>query len=149
MRPNRVKAAAVVDLAAEAAVADAAATAIAADVGAATAGNYSSNIGRARLVRGIAAGRGIASSRRLFVTRGRQHRYRNRLWQMFVVFFDTMAASVRKITVHVKKDLLRRAQRASKAGVSDTVRKALEILAAQDAYEHLLSLEGKLKLSID
>lgn len=60
-----------------------------------------------------------------------------------------MASLVQKITVHVKKDLLRRAQRASKVGVSDTVQKALELLAAQDAYDQLLKMEGKLKLSIN
>jgi hypothetical protein len=60
-----------------------------------------------------------------------------------------MKTSAQKITVHVKKDLLRRAQRASKAGVSDTVRKGLELLAVRDAYDQLLKMEGKLKISID
>jgi len=55
----------------------------------------------------------------------------------------------RKITVHVRADLLERAQRASKAGVSDTVRKGLELLTAQDAYEGLLKLQGKVKFSLD
>jgi hypothetical protein len=55
----------------------------------------------------------------------------------------------RKITVHVGKDLLQRAQRASRAGVSETVRKGLELLAANDAYEGLLKLQGKVKFSID
>jgi hypothetical protein len=60
-----------------------------------------------------------------------------------------MKSSARKITVHVQKDLLDRAQRASKAGVTDTVRKGLELLAARDAYDQLLKMEGKLKISID
>jgi hypothetical protein len=54
-----------------------------------------------------------------------------------------------KITVHVRKDLLVRAQRASKAGISETVRKGLELLAAHDAYEGLRKLRGKVKFSID
>jgi post-segregation antitoxin (ccd killing protein) len=54
-----------------------------------------------------------------------------------------------KITVHVSKDLLARARRASGAGVSETVRKGLELLAARDAYDQLLRLEGKLKISMD
>jgi len=54
-----------------------------------------------------------------------------------------------KITVHVSKDLLARARKASKAGVTETVRKGLELLAARDAYDQLLKMEGKLKISID
>jgi hypothetical protein len=60
-----------------------------------------------------------------------------------------MKSAAQKITVHIQKDLLRRAQRASKAGVTDTVRKGLELLAARDAYDRLLKMEGKLKISID
>jgi len=60
-----------------------------------------------------------------------------------------MKAAEQKITVHVNKELLRRARKASKAGVSDTVRKGLELLAARDAYDQLLKMEGKLKLSIN
>jgi len=55
----------------------------------------------------------------------------------------------RKITVHVRPDLLARAQKATRAGVSDTVRKGLELLAASDAYDALLKMEGKVKFSID
>ena len=55
----------------------------------------------------------------------------------------------RKITVHVRRELLNSAQRASKAGVSETVRKGLELLAAHDAYEGLLKLQGKVKFSLD
>ncbi len=54
-----------------------------------------------------------------------------------------------KITVHVRKDLLIRAQKASKAGISETVRKGLELLAAHDAYEGLRRMRGKVKFSID
>jgi hypothetical protein len=54
-----------------------------------------------------------------------------------------------KITVQVSKDLLARARKASKAGVTETVRKGLELLAARDAYEGLRRLRGKVKFSID
>ena len=54
-----------------------------------------------------------------------------------------------KITVHVRKDLLAKAQRASKSGISETVRKALELLAAHNAYEELRKMRGKVKFSID
>lgn len=60
-----------------------------------------------------------------------------------------MKAAEQKITVHVNRDLLKRAQRSSKAGISDTVRKGLELLSAQQAYDEFLKLRGKVKLSID
>ena len=60
-----------------------------------------------------------------------------------------MKAAEQKITVHVQKDLLRRAQRASKAGISDTVRKGLELLSAKEAYAELRKMRGKLKISVD
>jgi hypothetical protein len=55
----------------------------------------------------------------------------------------------RKITVHVGGDLLKRAQRATGATISGTVRKGLELLAATEVYDGLLKMRGKLKLSID
>ena len=55
----------------------------------------------------------------------------------------------RKITVRVPVNLLARAQFASKAGITDTVRKALEAFAAESAYEELRRLRGKVKFSID
>ena len=57
--------------------------------------------------------------------------------------------AVRKITVHVHSDLLNKAQRAARAGVSETVRKGLELLAASEAYDGLLKMRGKVKFSID
>ncbi len=55
----------------------------------------------------------------------------------------------RKITVHVRSDLLNKAQRAAHAGVSETVRKGLELLAAGEAYDGLLKMRGKVKFSIN
>ena len=60
-----------------------------------------------------------------------------------------MKAAEQKITVHVSRDLLARAQKASKAGISDTVRKGLELLSAKEAYAELRKMRGKLKISID
>lgn len=54
----------------------------------------------------------------------------------------------RKITVHVQEQLLAKAQKAARAGVTATVRKGLELLAASDAYERLVKLRGKVKFSI-
>ena len=55
----------------------------------------------------------------------------------------------RKITVHVRADLLAKAQKAANAGISETVRKGLELLAASEAYDRLLRLRGKVKFSVD
>jgi hypothetical protein len=57
--------------------------------------------------------------------------------------------AARKITVHVRGDLLDRAQKATRAGVSETVRKGLELLAASEAYDQLLKMRGKVKFSVD
>ncbi len=55
----------------------------------------------------------------------------------------------RKITVHVRSELLNKAQKAARAGVSETVRKGLELLAAGEAYDGLLKMRGRVKFSID
>ena len=55
----------------------------------------------------------------------------------------------RKITVHVRSELLNKAQRAARAGISETVRKGLELLAASEAYDGLLKMRGKVKFSVD
>jgi hypothetical protein len=58
-------------------------------------------------------------------------------------------ADRQKITVKVPTELLERAQKISGTGISDTIRKGLEILAAHWAYEQRLRKEDKLKASID
>jgi hypothetical protein len=55
----------------------------------------------------------------------------------------------RKITVYVRSDLLDKAQKAARAGVSETVRKGLQLLAASEAYDGLLKMRGKVKFSLD
>lgn len=57
--------------------------------------------------------------------------------------------AARKITVHVSDELLARAQKAAHAGITETVRKGLELLAASEAYEAVRKLRGKVKFSID
>jgi hypothetical protein len=56
---------------------------------------------------------------------------------------------MRKITVLVKSDLLATAQRVARAGISETVRKGLELLAGSDVYDRLLKMRGKVKFSVD
>jgi hypothetical protein len=55
----------------------------------------------------------------------------------------------RKITVLVHRELLAKAQKAAPAGISETVRQGLELLAATDAYDQLLKVRGKVKFSVD
>ena len=55
----------------------------------------------------------------------------------------------RKITVHVDAGLLAKAQKAAGGGISETVRKGLELLAASEAYDRLLRMRGKVKFSIN
>ena len=53
----------------------------------------------------------------------------------------------RKISVLVNRELLARAQKVAHAGITETVRKGLE--AANDAYDQLLKMRGKVKFSVD
>ena len=56
-------------------------------------------------------------------------------------------AKVRKVTVEVPSDLLEKAQRASGAGVTQTIRAGLELMAASEAYARLLEFQGKFRFS--
>jgi len=55
----------------------------------------------------------------------------------------------RKITVQVDCELLAKAQKVTRAGISETVRKGLELLAASEAYDQLLKMRGNAKFSVD
>lgn len=55
----------------------------------------------------------------------------------------------RKITIHVDKDLLRRAQAQTGEGVTATIRQGLELVAASEVYERLRGLRGKVRFSVD
>lgn len=52
---------------------------------------------------------------------------------------------LKKITVEVDKNLLQSAQKQTCDGVSGTIRRGLEILAATHSYERLASLRGQVK----
>jgi uncharacterized protein (DUF2252 family) len=57
--------------------------------------------------------------------------------------------STQKVTVHLDRDLLRRAQKRTGKGVTATVRHGLELVAASEAYERLRALRGKVTFSIN
>lgn len=58
-------------------------------------------------------------------------------------------AGVRKITVHVPDDLLKKAQRETGEGVTETVRQGLTLVAASSAYQRLRRMRGTVRLAID
>jgi len=55
--------------------------------------------------------------------------------------------TARKITVEVPRELLERAQEASGAGVTQTVRTGLQLVAASRTYARLRKLRGKVRFS--
>jgi hypothetical protein len=55
--------------------------------------------------------------------------------------------AARKITVEVPPELLEKAQRASGAGVTETVRAGLKLVAASETYQCLRQLRGKVRFS--
>jgi len=58
-------------------------------------------------------------------------------------------ATTRKVTVEVPEDLIARALQASGEGVTATIRRGLELVAAGRAYEDLKALRGKVRLGLD
>ena len=55
--------------------------------------------------------------------------------------------TARKITVEIPRDLLDKAQRPSGAGITETVRTGLQLVAASQTYARLLQFRGKVRFS--
>jgi hypothetical protein len=55
----------------------------------------------------------------------------------------------KKVTVEIPADLLRRAQKSTGEGITGTIRKGLELVAASRSYEELRRLRGRVAFSID
>ncbi len=53
----------------------------------------------------------------------------------------------RKITVEVPADLLEKAQRVGRTGITQTVRTGLQLVAASETYARLRQLRGKVRFS--
>jgi hypothetical protein len=53
----------------------------------------------------------------------------------------------RKVTVELPEDLLDKAQRASGAGITQTIRTGLQLVAASGTYARLRRLRGKVRFS--
>lgn len=58
-------------------------------------------------------------------------------------------AKIQKITVHIPRDLLQIAQKATHKNITETVREGLERVATDTIYENLRRHRGKVKFSID
>lgn len=54
----------------------------------------------------------------------------------------------RKVTVHIPKELLQKAQESTGKGITETIRQGLSLVAAGRAYEELRKLRGKVKLAV-
>ncbi len=50
---------------------------------------------------------------------------------------------MRKVTVLLSEDLLRRAQKVSKKGLTPTLRESLQEYASREVYQRLLEMRGK------
>jgi hypothetical protein len=59
-----------------------------------------------------------------------------------------MSTASRKVTVEVSASLLRKAQKSTGQGVTATIRKGLQLVAARRAYEELRRLRGQVQFSI-
>ena len=57
--------------------------------------------------------------------------------------------AARKVTVQLPVDLLRKATRSTGEGVTATIRRGLELVAAEQTQEELRQLRGKVAFSID
>jgi len=55
----------------------------------------------------------------------------------------------RKITVEVPDDLIRRAQESTGEGITATVRRGLELVAAASTFDELRDLRGTVEMSLD
>lgn len=56
---------------------------------------------------------------------------------------------MKKVTLYLPEELLDKAQAASGEGITGTIRKGLEIIAASDAYDTLRRYRGKYKSTLD
>jgi hypothetical protein len=56
---------------------------------------------------------------------------------------------LKKLTVEVPADLLARATTATGQGITPTIRRGLELVAAGHAYAALRDLKGKVKFSLN
>ena len=55
----------------------------------------------------------------------------------------------RKITVYVPEELLQKAQKSTREGITETVRQGLRLVAAGETFRRVAQLRGSVKFSLD
>jgi hypothetical protein len=65
----------------------------------------------------------------------------------YLVWYSLYVNTARKITVEVPVELLEKAQQATGAGVTQTIRAGLQAVAASHDYARLRALRGKVQFS--
>ena len=58
-------------------------------------------------------------------------------------------AKLKKVTVVLPQALLELAQRGSRKGITETIRRGLELVAARDVYDRLLAMRGEFDIGLD
>jgi hypothetical protein len=71
--------------------------------------------------------------------------YHSQCW--YGLWYDCDMDPARKITVEIPQSLLEKAQRASGAGITQTIRTGLQLVAASQTYSRLRQLRGKVHFS--
>lgn len=71
--------------------------------------------------------------------------YHTSCW--YRVWYRERMEAARKITIEVPAGLLEKAQQASGAGITQTVRTGLQLVAASNAYAQLRKMKGKVRFS--
>jgi hypothetical protein len=64
-------------------------------------------------------------------------------------WYHAAVSAARKVTIQVPRELLRKAQKSTGEGVTATIRKGLELVAARRAYDDLRRLRGRVPFSVD
>lgn len=72
-------------------------------------------------------------------------RHHTQCW--YCIWYFGAVERARKITVEIPPELLERAQRASGAGITQTVRTGLQLVAASESYARLRQMRGKVRFS--
>ena len=67
----------------------------------------------------------------------------------YVIWYLEWVKSIKKITINVPADLLNKALESSGEGITETIRRGLQLVAASKAYESLSKLRGKVHFNVD
>ena len=65
-----------------------------------------------------------------------------------MTYIEVLSMGLKKLTIQVPEELLERATAASGQGITPTIRRGLELMAASGAYAKLRRLKGKVKFHI-